>query len=174
MMGTRRPCLSSSSTMRGTAAAASSLLTVTRTSSEPARARAAHCWTVEGISAVSVLVMDCTTIGASEPTRTPPTTAVTVFLRGIIAMGASILTRGNRASRSLLLPELDSGLLGCRRLHDTASLPDQFDQFCSFSFFNILCEADRLGSVVEGDPTRSAAPTCAHLRLKAQVAHVTD
>src|SRR5580698_5020707 len=94
-MGTRTPSLSSSSTMRGTAAAASSLLTVTRTSSDPARASAAHCWTVEGMSAVSVLVMDCTTTGASEPTRTPPTTAVTVFLRGMIAMGASILARGN-------------------------------------------------------------------------------
>jgi len=43
------------------------------------------------------LVMDCTTIGASDPTRTPPTTAVTVFLRGIIAMGAFILTRGKKA-----------------------------------------------------------------------------
>src|SRR5580704_4721279 len=43
------------------------------------------------MSAVSVLVMDCTTIGASEPTRTPPTMAVTVFLRGMIAMGTSIL-----------------------------------------------------------------------------------
>src|ERR1700732_5286300 len=92
-MGTRTPCLSNSSTMRGTAAAASSLLTVTRTSSDPARAKAAHCCTVEGISAVSVFVIDCTTTGASEPTRTPPTTAVTVFLRGIIAMGSYILTR---------------------------------------------------------------------------------
>jgi hypothetical protein len=64
----------------GTACAASSLFTVTRTSSEPARARAATCCTVPGMSAVSVLVMDCTTTGASEPTRTPPTRAVTVFL----------------------------------------------------------------------------------------------
>ena len=81
MIGTRMPCLSSCSTMCGTAAAASSLFTVTRTSSDPARASAATCCTVPGISAVSVLVMDCTTIGASDPTRTPPTTAVTVFLR---------------------------------------------------------------------------------------------
>src|ERR1700683_4516651 len=36
------------------------------------------------MSAVSVFVMDCTTIGASEPTRTLPTTTVTVFLRGMI------------------------------------------------------------------------------------------
>src|SRR5580658_1384126 len=98
MMGTRRPCLSSSSTMRGTAAAASSLLTVTRTSSDPARDSAAHCWTVEGTSAVSVLVMDCTTMGASEPTRTPPTTTVTVFLRGIIAMETISLSRGERGT----------------------------------------------------------------------------
>src|SRR5580704_5949694 len=98
MIGTRTPCLSSSSTTRGTAAAASSLLTVTRTSSDPARASAAHCWTVEGTSAVSVLVMYCTTIGASEPTRTPPTTTVTVFLRGIMAMGTSILARRKKAS----------------------------------------------------------------------------
>src|SRR5579863_5362637 len=93
MMGTRMPCLSSCSTMCGTAAAASSLLTVTRTNSEPARASAAHCCTVEGMSAVSVLVMDCTTIGASDPTRTPPTTAVRVFLRGIVVIGSLILTR---------------------------------------------------------------------------------
>jgi hypothetical protein len=46
------------------------------------------------MSAVSVLVMDCTTIGASEPTRTPPTATVTVFLRGIIAMGNNSLSRG--------------------------------------------------------------------------------
>ena len=81
MMGTRTPIRSSCSTIGPTAAAAASLLTVTRTSSDPARASAATCWTVEGMSAVSVLVMDCTTTGASEPTRTPPTEAVTVALR---------------------------------------------------------------------------------------------
>src|ERR1700739_1539040 len=87
MMGTRTPTLSSSSTMRGTAAAASSLFTVMRTSSDPARANAATCCTVEGTSAVSVLVIDCTPTGAPEPTPTPPTTAVTVFLRGIVDIG---------------------------------------------------------------------------------------
>ena len=54
---------------------------VVRTSSDPASASSLHCVTVPAMSAVSVLVMDCTTIGASAPTRTPPTTAVTVFLR---------------------------------------------------------------------------------------------
>src|SRR5262249_15243286 len=108
MIGTRTPCLSSSSTIRGTAAAASSLFTVTRTSSDPALASAATCCTVEGTSAVSVLVMDCTTTGASDPTRTPPTTAVTVFLRWIVAIGG-----------------IDSLTRGFRRLPGTPSAPSQ-------------------------------------------------
>ena len=67
--------------MSGTAAAASSLFTVTRTSSLPARARAATWRTVPSTSAVSVLVMDCTTMGCPEPTGTPPMRAVTVCRR---------------------------------------------------------------------------------------------
>ncbi len=63
MMGTRTPKPSRASTIRGTAAAACSVFTVTRTSSEPARASAITWFTVEGVSAVSVLVMDCTTMG---------------------------------------------------------------------------------------------------------------
>ena len=47
------------STILGTAAAACSVLTVTRTSSEPACASAITWFTVDGTSAVSVLVMDC-------------------------------------------------------------------------------------------------------------------
>ena len=39
------------------------VLTVMRTSSEPARASASTCVTVASTSAVSVLVIDCTTIG---------------------------------------------------------------------------------------------------------------
>ena len=67
----------------GTALAASSLLTVMRTSSLPARASAAICWTVLSISAVSVLVMDCTTTGAPEPTMTPPMLTLMDVLRVI-------------------------------------------------------------------------------------------
>ena len=59
--------------MCGTAAAASLRSTVMRTSSDPARARAATWLTVASTSAVSVLVIDCTTIGAPPPTVTPPT-----------------------------------------------------------------------------------------------------
>src|SRR5258708_10779982 len=58
--------------MGATAAAASLLLTVMRTSSEPALARACTWRTVPSTSAVSVLVIDCTTIGAPPPTRTAP------------------------------------------------------------------------------------------------------
>src|SRR5206468_10223662 len=76
MTGTRT-CL----TISGTARAASSLFTVTRTSSLPAAWRALTWATVPAISAVSVLVMDWTTIGRSLPTLTPPTSTVTVFFR---------------------------------------------------------------------------------------------
>ena len=54
--------------MCGTAAAASSRSTVMRTISEPARASAATCRAVSSTSAVSVLVIDCTTMGAPPPT----------------------------------------------------------------------------------------------------------
>ena len=50
-------------TMSGTARAAASVLTVTRTSSLPAAWSALTLATVASTSAVSVLVMDWTTIG---------------------------------------------------------------------------------------------------------------
>src|SRR6202044_3829339 len=65
----------------GTAAAASSRSSVMRTISEPARARAATWATVPSISAVSVLVIDCTTIGAPPPTATLPTITWVVLCR---------------------------------------------------------------------------------------------
>ena len=86
MIGTCTPCCASRSTISGTARAAASWLTVTRTSSDPARASAATWATVAATSAVSVLVIDCTTMGASPPSRTPPTVAMYVFLRSIFAI----------------------------------------------------------------------------------------
>ena len=62
----------------GTAAAASSRSTVMRTISEPARCSAATWRTVPSMSAVSVLVIDCTTIGAPPPTVTLPTFTATL------------------------------------------------------------------------------------------------
>src|SRR5689334_6446613 len=76
------PRLRKPSRMCGTAAAASSRSTVMRTSSEPARDSAATCATVDSTSAVSVLVIDCTTIGAPPPTATLPTITCVVLCRG--------------------------------------------------------------------------------------------
>src|SRR6185436_5743659 len=68
-------------TISGTARAAASLFTVTRTSSLPAACSARTWATVPATSAVSVLVMDWTTMGRSPPTRTPPTSTTTLFRR---------------------------------------------------------------------------------------------
>ena len=78
--------------MCGTAAAASSRSTVMRTSSEPARASAATCRAVASTSAVSVLVIDCTTIGASPPTMTPPTSTATVWCR--VCFAVALMCKG--------------------------------------------------------------------------------
>src|SRR5690606_39835386 len=82
MIGTSTPCMARRSTIRGTAAADSGLLTVIRTSSEPARHSAAICFAVDATSAVPVLVIDCTTTGASPPTATPPMRTWRVDRRG--------------------------------------------------------------------------------------------
>src|SRR5437870_13794802 len=52
-----------------------------RTISEPARASAATCLAVPSTSAVSVLVIDWTTIGAPPPTCTLPTCTGTDWRR---------------------------------------------------------------------------------------------
>ncbi len=66
-----------------TAAAASGTLTVTRTISEPASHNSMHCWAVPAASAVSVMVIDCTTTGAPPPTVMPPTATGTVRWRPV-------------------------------------------------------------------------------------------
>ena len=78
--------------LRARRAAAASLLTVTRTSSEPACASAATWRAVASASAVSVLVIDWTTIGWSEPTSTPPTSTVGVCRRPGAGHGPCSLT----------------------------------------------------------------------------------
>src|ERR1700692_542135 len=77
------PCLRRPSRICGTAAAASSRSTVMRTIAEPARERAATWATVPSTSAVSVLVVNCTTIGAPPPTATLPTITWVVLRRGL-------------------------------------------------------------------------------------------
>src|SRR5215204_1260647 len=81
MTGTPTPRSRSFRSISGTAAAAASLFTVTRTSSLPACARRATWIAVASASAVSVFVIDWTTTGCAEPTSTPPTSTLTVGLR---------------------------------------------------------------------------------------------
>src|SRR3984957_6754702 len=97
------PRLRKPSRIYGTAAAASSRSTVMRTSSEPARASAATWAIVPSISAVSVLVIDCTTIGAPPPTAILPTMTCVVLCRPIgpatsFCGGFSGLFMGSRIS----------------------------------------------------------------------------
>src|SRR3954451_21285239 len=81
MIGTSTPRPRTFRTISGTAAAAASVFTVTRTSWDPAWARRATWIAVASASAVSVFVIDCTTTGCADPTSTPPTSTDTVGLR---------------------------------------------------------------------------------------------
>src|SRR5262245_21039746 len=90
MTGVLWPASRTRETISGTAAADSLLLTVTRTSSDPAWASSMTCRAVAIASAVSVLVIDCTTTALQPPMRAPPTLTDTEFLRLIFAMRPSI------------------------------------------------------------------------------------
>src|SRR5947209_12825227 len=89
MIGTVQPASVSRFLISGTAAAASGTFTVHRTISEPASASSKVCFSVESTSAVSVLVIDCTTIGAPPPTRMWPTFTPYVLRRGCLVPVAS-------------------------------------------------------------------------------------
>src|SRR3982751_1639816 len=82
MMGTPTPICARRSRIFATAAAASASFTVMRTSSEPAFANALICCAVPSMSAVSVLVIDWMTIGATPPTVTRPTFTEMLLRRG--------------------------------------------------------------------------------------------
>ena len=66
----------------GSASASSWLGHATRTMSQPAAVSSAICCSVALTSAVSVVVIDCTLIGASPPTSTLPTLIWRVLRRG--------------------------------------------------------------------------------------------
>src|SRR5712664_240556 len=85
---------STSATIGRTARAASSVFTVTRTSSLPAACSARTCAAVAAASAVSVLVIDWTTMGWALPTGTPPTLTVTVGRRVLTRTKYSAAGRG--------------------------------------------------------------------------------
>src|SRR5215831_1604229 len=81
-MGTAQPAATKRRLISGTAAAASGTLTVHLTISDPASASSTVCRNVASTSAVSVLVIDWTTIGAPPPTRTCATCTPYVLRRG--------------------------------------------------------------------------------------------
>src|SRR5438477_7282454 len=107
--------------MCGTAAAASSRSTVMRTISEPARAKSATCFAVASASAVSVLVIDCTTTGAPPPTVTLPT--VTAIVR-CLAAGPENVAIDNSLVNSVVcvMGSIRRELKLCRNVMDIASL----------------------------------------------------
>ena len=86
MSGAVTPASSIRCLISGTAAAACGTFTVTRTISDPASASSMHCCAVDRASAVSVIVIDCTTIGAPPPTWTGPTLTPTVLCRRTVDM----------------------------------------------------------------------------------------
>src|SRR3990172_3212033 len=88
MIGTGIPPRPRRETISGTAAAAASLFTVTRTSSLPASASARTCSSVAATSAVSVLVMDCTAMGCRAP----------IGMRPIITVGVGRRVAGDMAA----------------------------------------------------------------------------
>src|ERR1700738_1362793 len=89
MIGTLHPASWMRFFISGTAAAASGTFTVQRTISEPASANSKVCFSVDWTSAVSVLVMHWTTIGAPPPTRTWPTFTPYVLRLGCLVPVAS-------------------------------------------------------------------------------------
>src|SRR4051812_49151629 len=66
----------------GSASASSWLGTATRTMSHPVAVSSAICCSVALMFEVSVVVIDCTLIGASPPTSTLPTLILRVLRRG--------------------------------------------------------------------------------------------
>src|SRR4051794_24843171 len=68
--------------MAGNASASSWLGQATRTMSHPDAVSSAICWRVAFTSAVRVVVIDCTEIGASPPTSTLPTLIWRLLRRG--------------------------------------------------------------------------------------------
>src|SRR3954454_19736185 len=76
-------------TISARASASSWLGQATRTIWQPDAVSSAICWRVALTSAVSVVVIDCTLIGAPPPTFTPPTSICRVGRRSATVGGGS-------------------------------------------------------------------------------------
>src|SRR6187402_3968000 len=109
MTGTSTPRPRTLRTISGTAAAASSVFTVTRTSCEPAWARRATWIAVPSGSAVSVFVIDWTTIGWAEPTRTPPTSTLTVGRRRGRSWSGELIAGGSGRAAAQNPQDVEAG-----------------------------------------------------------------
>src|SRR3954465_14169014 len=75
--------------MAGSASASSVSGTATRTIWQPVAVSSAICCSVALMSAVVVVVIDCTLTGKSLPTPTPPTSSWRVFRRGASTGGGA-------------------------------------------------------------------------------------
>src|SRR3954470_394365 len=108
------PMRSSCSRMYGTCAAASGVLTVMRTSSEPAMASSFTWIAVPMASCVSVFVIDCTRTGASPPmvTTREPHTARAWRVRCLSGDAASMGRQGSMIFLRLLDFEARDVVLG--------------------------------------------------------------
>src|SRR5690625_4125677 len=94
--------------MTGSAAASSGVGTATRTMSQPAAVSSAICCKVALMSVVGVVVIDCTVIGASEPTWSGPTLIIRVLRRGRSTGGGSLMVGMPRFTGALTGPSLSS------------------------------------------------------------------
>src|SRR5258708_4835943 len=121
--GPSQPLASSRSRMRGTCAAASAVLTVTRTISEPARASSNTWSAVRPASAVSVFVIDCTNTGAPPPISACPTRTWRVLCLGIFVIGASIQRQSGDFDLDVGF-QID-GLVVVRKTHSRAVADDK-------------------------------------------------
>ena len=88
------------------ASASSAPGTATRTTSQPAAVSSAICCSVVLTSAVSVVVIDCTEIGAPPPTSTLPTLIWRVLRRGASTGGGAAGIPRSTGSSVFLLPAL--------------------------------------------------------------------
>src|SRR5690606_7326875 len=85
--------------MIGSASASSALGTATRTIWQPAAVSSAICCSVALMSAVTVVVIDCTEIGASPPTGTSPTMICRGLRRGASGCGGALVMPSTTETR---------------------------------------------------------------------------
>src|SRR6188474_1772416 len=158
MSGAVTPASSMRCLISGTARAASSTLTVMRTISEPAWASSMHCFAVPAASAVSVLVIDCTTTGAPPPTVSAPMRTPTVAWRGASGeLEASAVTGKSYQRVSSLLADARSELpVGAEPTAMLVRMRDDEDDDAPASALEALA-ADHLADHGWGLPAESRA-----------------